>query len=45
MKRKERKNTEKLTEGWVQKAMKKAKEDWIHNQCNEIDACLNKNNS
>ena len=29
----------------VQKAMKKAKEDWIDNQCKEIDACLNKNNS
>ena len=29
----------------VQKALKKAKEDWIDNQCKEIDACLNKNNS
>ena len=28
----------------VQKALKKAKEDWIDNQCKEIDACLNKNN-
>ena len=29
----------------VQKAMKKAKEDWLDNQCKEIYACLNKNNS
>ena len=29
----------------VQKALKKVKEDWIDNQCKEIDACLNKNNS
>ena len=29
----------------VQKALKKAKEDWIDTQCKEIDACLNKNNS
>ena len=29
----------------VQKALKKAKEDWIDNQCKEIYACLNKNNS
>ena len=29
----------------VQKALKKAKEDWINQQCKEIDACLNKNNS
>ena len=27
----------------IQKALKKAKEDWIDNQCKEIDACLNKN--
>ena len=43
MKKKERKNTEKLT--GVQKGLKKAKEDWIDTQCKEIDACLNKNNS
>ena len=29
----------------VQKALKKAKEDWTETQCKEIDACLNKNNS
>ena len=29
----------------VQKAVKKAKEDWIGGQCEEIDTCLNKNNS
>ena len=29
----------------VQKAVKKAKEDWIGAQCEEIDTCLNKNNS
>ena len=29
----------------VQKALKKAKEDWIDTQCKEIDACHNKNNS
>ena len=28
-----------------QKALKRAKEDWIDNQCKEINACLNKNNS
>ena len=28
----------------VQKALKKAIEDWIDTQCKEIDACLNKNN-
>ena len=28
-----------------QKAVKKAKEDWIGSQCEEIEACLNKNNS
>ena len=27
---------------WVQKALKKAKEDWIDTQRKEIDACLNK---
>ena len=29
----------------TQKAMKKAKEDWIGAQCEEIETCLNKNNS
>ena len=29
----------------VQKAVKKAKEDWIGAQCKEIETCLNKNNS
>ena len=29
----------------VQKAVKKAKEDWIGTQCEEIETCLNKNNS
>ena len=29
----------------VQKAGKKAKEDWIGAQCEEIETCLNKNNS
>ena len=29
----------------VQKAVKKAKEDWIGAQCDEIETCLNKNNS
>ena len=29
----------------IQKAMKKAKEDWIGAQCEEIETCLNKNNS
>ena len=29
----------------IQKAVKKAKEDWIGAQCEEIDTCLNKNNS
>ena len=27
----------------IQKAMKKAKEDWIGAQCEEIETCLNKN--
>ena len=26
----------------VQKALMKAKEDWMDNQCKEIDVCLNK---
>ena len=30
---------------WIQKAVKKAKEDWIGAQCEEIKTCLNKNNS
>ena len=29
----------------IQKAVKKAKEDWICAQCEEIQTCLNKNNS
>ena len=29
----------------IQKAVKKAKEDWIGDQCEEIETCLNKNNS
>ena len=29
----------------IQKAVKKAKEDWIGAQCEEIETCLNKNNS
>ena len=29
----------------IQKAVKKAKEDWIGTQCEEIETCLNKNNS
>ena len=29
----------------IQKAVKKAKEDWIGVQCEEIETCLNKNNS
>ena len=29
----------------IQKAVKKAKEDWIGAQCEEIKTCLNKNNS
>ena len=28
----------------IQKAAKKAKEDWIGAQCEEIESCLNKNN-
>ena len=41
--KKEQKNTEKLMR--VQKALKKAKEDWIDIHCKDIDACLNKKNS
>ena len=29
----------------IQKAMKKAKEDWIGAQCEETETCMNKNNS
>ena len=29
----------------IQKAMKKAKEDWIGAQCEEVKTCLNKNKS
>ena len=29
----------------IQKEVKKAKEDWIGAQCEEIETCLNKNNS
>ena len=29
----------------IQNAVKKAKEDWIGAQCEEIETCLNKNNS
>ena len=29
----------------IQKAVKKANEDWICTQCEEIETCLNKNNS
>ena len=29
----------------IQKAGKKAKEDWIGAQCEEIETCLNRNNS
>ena len=29
----------------IQKAVKKANEDWIGAQCEEIETCLNKNNS
>ena len=29
----------------IQKAVKKAKEEWLGTQCAEIKTCLNKNNS
>ena len=29
----------------IQKAVKRAKEDWIGAQCEEIETCLNKNNN
>ena len=44
MKQKEQKNTGKQTGGF-RKVVKKAKEDWIGAQCEEIKTCLNKNNS
>ena len=44
MKQKEQKNTGKQTRGF-QKTAKKAKEDWIGAQCEEIETCLNNNNS
>ena len=44
MKRYEQKTTEKANKR-VQKALWKAKGDWIDTQCKEIDACLNKNNN
>ena len=43
MKQKVQNNTGKQT--GIQKAVKKAKEDWIGAQCEEIETCLNKNNS
>ena len=43
-KRKEQKNTREANRR-IQKAVKKAKEDWIGAQCEEIETCLNKNNS
>ena len=29
----------------IQRAVKRAKEDWVGTQCTEIETCLNKNNS
>ena len=43
MKQKEQNNKE--ANKMIQKAVKKAKEDWIGTQCSEIETCLNKNNS
>ena len=43
MKQKEQNNRE--ANKRVQKAVKKAKEDWIGTRCKEIETCLNKNNS
>ena len=37
MKKKQRKNIEKLTKMFRKQALKKAKEDWIDIQCKEID--------
>ena len=45
MKQKEQKNTGKQIQCRIQKAVKKAKEDYIGAQCEEIETCLNKNNS
>ena len=44
IKQKEQKNTGKQTGGF-RNVVKKAKEDWIGSQCEEIKTCLNKNNS
>ena len=44
MKQNGQKNTGKQTGGF-RKVVKKAKEDWIGAQCEEIKTCLNKNNS
>ena len=44
MKQKEQKNTGNQTGGF-QMAVRKAKEDWIGAQCEEIETCLNKNNN
>ena len=44
MKQKEQKNTGMQTGGF-RKVVKKAKENWIGAQCEEIKTCLNKNNS
>ena len=44
MKQKKQKNTGKQTKR-IQKAVKKAKEDWIGTQCEEIEICLNTHNS
>ena len=43
MKQKEQMNTGKQMR--IQKAVEKAKEDWIGAQCEQIETCLNKNNS
>ena len=43
MKQKEERNTR--TQTRIQKAVKRAKEDWIGVQCDEIETCLNKNNA
>ena len=41
MKQKEQNNME--ANKRIQKAVKKAKEDWVGTQCTEIETCLNKN--
>ena len=43
MKQKEQNNME--ANKRIQKAVNKAKEDWLGTQCTEIDTCLNINNS